>query len=135
MRTVEVVTMRRIVGRRKIVAATAAFAGAAALTFGVLPVSSASAAANGMQVAYCPPPDAVSVMVQGINQNRQYSQWTDRVAAPGECYDYTLLEHTTTDWWWQGTVVISYTHPGNDQFVFYQTCEVPNWDIGNIWEC
>jgi hypothetical protein len=134
----EVETMRRITGWskprgwRKTIATLAALAGGTALTFGALPMSSASAGHNGQQVSYCPPHDAVMVKIDGINQNRQASEWISPVQDPGGCHGN---RNVTWNWWWEGTIAIFYTHPGSDNWVFDRICEVPrdwyNEDVAN----
>jgi hypothetical protein len=142
LRTREVGTMwkitgrRKAVGRRRIIATLAAVAGGAALMFGALPVASASAGVNGQMVDYCPPDDAISVMVEGINQHGQHSRWISPVGAHGRpCAEYEDV-NVTHRWYWVGTVVISYTYPdSNGQFRPDITCDVPKMSVWQDAQC
>jgi hypothetical protein len=127
---------RRVVevGMRKLIGKLAAVAGAGVLTFAALPAGSASAyTTNGLQVYFCPPAEAVRVLIQGINQNRQYSEWNRRVPIPGDCSSWGRVFNVTKDWWWEGTIAVSYTYPGSDTFYFHRTCEVPKQGIEDTY--
>jgi hypothetical protein len=127
---------RKRAGRRRTIVTLAALVGGVALMFGALPVASASAGKAGQQFEFCPPDGAVGVRIQGINQNRQYSDYFGPVGPPGCHFFDGRHENVVWNWWWEGTVAVSYSYPwSHGQYLFYQICEVPKDQLGDTFGC
>jgi hypothetical protein len=123
-RTVEVGSMRKIIGGLATVAA------AGVLTFAALPVASASAGSNGQEVSVCTTSWAHKARVEGFNQNGVFYR-DDIPVDPGQCWEGW---NVTWDWWWKGTVTIFLA--GDDGvFKVDHSCDVPPNQGGDIFWC